>query len=47
MSENILVIKHGALGDFCMSIGMMQAIRHKHPDAKLTLLTSAGMVKIA
>lgn len=47
MSERILVIKLGALGDFCLSIGMMKAIRKKHPKAHLTLLTSSGMVKIA
>ena len=47
MSERILVIKLGALGDFCLSIGMMKAIRKKHPKAHLTLLTGSGMVKIA
>lgn len=35
----ILVIKLGALGDFLMAIGPMQAIRRHHPDAELVLLT--------
>jgi len=35
----ILVIKLGALGDFLMSLGAMQAIRRHHPDAELVLLT--------
>ena len=35
----ILVIKLGALGDFCHAIGPMQAIRAHHPEAGLILLT--------
>lgn len=35
----ILVIKLGALGDFLMALGPMQAIRRHHPDAELVLLT--------
>lgn len=35
----ILVIKLGALGDFLMALGPMQAIRRHHPDAGLVLLT--------
>lgn len=35
----ILVIKLGALGDFLMALGPMQAIRRHHPDADLVLLT--------
>lgn len=37
--DRVLVIKHGALGDFLLSLGPMQAIRAHHPDAVLTLLT--------
>ena len=37
--QRILVIKLGALGDFIYSIGPMQAIKKKHPDAELTLMT--------
>lgn len=39
MPERILVIKHGALGDFIFSIGAMNAIRNMHPDAHITLMT--------
>lgn len=38
----ILVIKLGALGDFLMALGPMQAIRRHHPDAELVLLTRAA-----
>lgn len=36
----ILVIKHGALGDVVMATGAMQAIRRHHPGDRLTLLTT-------
>ena len=36
----ILVIKLGALGDFLLALGPMQAIRRYRPDAHLTLLTT-------
>lgn len=39
--QAILVIKLGALGDFVQAFGPMQAIRAHHPDASLTLLTTA------
>lgn len=39
MPERILVIKHGALGDFIFSIGAMNTIRSMHPDAHITLMT--------
>ncbi len=39
--ENILVIKLGALGDFIQAMGPMAAIRRYHPDAHITLLTTA------
>lgn len=39
-SENILVIKLSALGDFIQCFGAMRAIRNHHPDAHITLLTS-------
>jgi ADP-heptose:LPS heptosyltransferase len=38
--QNILVIKHSALGDFVLATGPMQAIRRHHPDAHITLLTT-------
>lgn len=39
--SRILVIKLGALGDFVQALGPMAAIRRHHPDAKITLLTTA------
>lgn len=48
--EHILVIKHGALGDIILATGPFQAIRNKHPNAHITLLTTqafAGLVKDA
>ena len=40
MAERILVIKHGALGDFVLALPAMAAIRRHHPDADITLLTA-------
>lgn len=45
--EKILVIKLGALGDFMLALGAMQAIRQQHPGAHITLLTSRPFVDIA
>jgi ADP-heptose:LPS heptosyltransferase len=39
-NEHILVIKLGALGDFIQALGPMAAIRHHHPQARVTLLTT-------
>lgn len=36
----ILIIKHGALGDFILSLPAISAIRQTYPNAKLTLLTN-------
>ncbi len=38
--ERILVIKHGALGDFLLATGAFQAIRRHHANAEITLLTT-------
>lgn len=43
----ILVIKHGALGDFVMALGPMQAIRRHHSDAQITLLTTPPFEALA
>ncbi len=43
---NILVIKHGALGDFVQALGPMKAIRAHHPDARITLLTTPPFVSL-
>ncbi len=39
--ERILIIKLSALGDFVQALGPMKAIRAHHPDAHITLLTTA------
>lgn len=38
--EHILVIKLGALGDFILALGAMEAIRRHHKAAHITLLTT-------
>ena len=38
--RNILVIKHGALGDVILAQGPFQAIRAHHHDARIVLLTT-------
>lgn len=45
--ERILVIKHGALGDFLMALAAMQAIRRHHAPARVTLLTTPAMEPLA
>ena len=47
MSQRILIIKHSALGDFIFSLGTMQEIKNRYPDAHFTLLTTKPFVKIA
>jgi len=44
--EKILVIRHGALGDFCMATGAMKAIRERHPQAHITLMTQAFLADL-
>ena len=39
--KNILIIKHGALGDIIESEGLMRAIRNHHLKSKITFLTSS------
>ena len=45
--KKILVIKLGALGDFIQTTGWMSAIRHRWPDAHITLMTGAAFLKLA
>lgn len=45
-AHNILVIKHGALGDFIQALGPMKAIRAHHPGATVTLLTTLPFVSM-
>jgi len=42
----ILVIRLGALGDFVQSFGPFAAIRGNHPDACITLLTTAPFAEL-
>ena len=46
-TDNILIIKLAALGDFVQALGPMQAIRRHHPNARLTLLTTAPFEPLA
>ncbi len=45
--SNMLVIKHGALGDFVLAMGPFAAIRRHHPEAAITLLTTAPFGELA
>ena len=45
--SKILVIKHGALGDFVLAMGPFAAIRRHHPEAAITLLTTAPFGELA
>lgn len=47
MDNRILVIKLGALGDFLLALGPMQAIRRHHPEAEITLLTRPAYRELA
>ena len=47
MAENVLVIKHGALGDFVMASGRMRTIRQRHPTAHIALVTEAFLMGLA
>lgn len=47
MTEQILVIKLSALGDFIQATGPMKAIRAAHPGARITLLTTRPYVAMA
>ncbi|PCJ56655.1 MAG: ADP-heptose--LPS heptosyltransferase [Rhodospirillaceae bacterium] len=43
----VLVIKLGALGDFLQALGPFAAIRRHHPNAAITLLTTAPYAEMA
>ena len=45
--EKILVIKLSALGDFILALPSMAAIRQKHPQAHITLLTTKPFADLA
>ena len=43
---NILIIKHGSLGDIFLSVGAIQSIRQHYQDARLFLLTQSNYKNI-
>jgi len=45
-NENILIIKHGALGDLIQADGIIKSIRYEHKNAKLVLLTSKKFIHL-
>jgi len=45
--SRILVIRLGALGDFVLSFAAFAAIRAHHPEARITLLTTAPFADLA
>ena len=45
--KNILIIKHGALGDFILSFGPFKAISNYHLNDHLVLLTTGGFKEFA
>jgi len=45
-NENILIIKHGALGDLIQADGIIKSIRYEHKNAKLVLLTSKKFISL-
>ncbi|MDA0654434.1 MAG: ADP-heptose--LPS heptosyltransferase, partial [Proteobacteria bacterium] len=47
LRRNILVIKHGALGDFALAQGPMMAIRAHHLADRVVLLTTAPFADFA
>ncbi|MBM3591310.1 MAG: glycosyltransferase family 9 protein [Alphaproteobacteria bacterium] len=47
MTQRILLIKLGALGDFAQAFGPFAAIRTHHPGAEITLLTTAPFAPLA
>lgn len=42
----ILVIKLGAFGDICLSLGLFEHIRARHPQAQITLLTTPPFAEL-
>lgn len=46
-SPKILIIKHGAFGDFVQALGAIRAIRQHHSAAHITLMTTRPFVELA
>ena len=47
MRNKILIIKHGALGDWILATGAFKLIREHHPSAYISLLTNAQYSSLA
>ena len=45
-ARNILIIKHGALGDFILALPAMAAIRARFPDAHIAIQTTLPLVPL-
>ena len=43
---NILIIKHGSLGDLVVSFGAMKTLRVNYPNSNIYLLTQSNYKKI-
>ena len=46
-ADNVLIIKHGALGDFVLALPAMAAIRAHFPKARITLQTTPALASLA
>ena len=44
--SNILIIKHGSLGDIAQASGAIQDISENHPNDDIHLLTSKSFVEL-
>ena len=44
--ENILIIKHGALGDLIQADGIIRSIRYQHKNSIITLMTSKKFIDL-
>lgn len=47
MRQKILIIKHGALGDFFIAMGAFRAIRDHHREAHITMMTTEPYKQLA
>jgi len=46
LMSNILIIKHGSLGDIVQISGVLKDIRENHPDNKILILTTLPYVEL-
>ena len=46
LMSNILIIKHGSLGDIVQISGVLKDIRENHPDNKIFILTTLPYVEL-